>query len=59
MNPSLKSVLLGISLILVGIFIQGDPGNEFHGTDYIFVIIGFLIVIFGTFYSTIMEIIDK
>lgn len=49
MNFSLRTMLLGISLILLGIYIQGDSANDFNGNDYILAIIGFLLVIIGYF----------
>lgn len=59
MNYSLRTMLVGISLILVGNYIQNDPGNDLYGNDYLFVILGFILIIIGCFKQAIKKIIDK
>jgi hypothetical protein len=59
MNFSLRTMLLGISLILLGIYMQSNSDNDFYGNDFIIVITGFIFVIIGYFKNFIKKIIDK
>ncbi|MGM0880692.1 MAG: hypothetical protein ACQEXQ_06565 [Bacillota bacterium] len=59
MNYSLRTMLVGIALILVGIYIQNDPGNDLYGNDFLFVITGFVLIIAGCFKNAIKKIIEK
>lgn len=48
-NKSLKLMILGISLILVGIYINLEPGlNQYtYGNEFFIVLLGFLTSIVG------------
>ncbi len=59
MNNSIKIILFGISLMLLGIYIQGDLENNWYETELLFVIVGFITVIIGLFWNPIKKIIDK
>ena len=46
---SIKTMLLGITVILLGIYIQGEPGIKFYGNEVFIVIAGFVVCIMGLF----------
>lgn len=47
MERSIKIMLLGIALMLLGLFIQGEPGIELYGNEFFIVLIGFIMTLFG------------
>ncbi|WP_337103053.1 hypothetical protein [Paenibacillus sp. YIM B09110] len=59
MNYSLRTMIVGIALILMGIYIQNDLENHFYENDYLLVITGFVLVIVGCFKEAIKTIIVK
>ncbi|MDQ0116602.1 hypothetical protein [Paenibacillus harenae] len=59
MNYSLRTMIVGIALILMGIYIQNDLENDFYENDYLLVIAGFVLVIVGCFKEAIKTIIVK
>lgn len=48
-NTSIKIMILGIALILVGIYIQNEPGLRqiTTGWEVIIVLLGFILIICG------------
>lgn len=46
MTGSIKTMLLGIAILLIGIYIQGDPGIR-GDFDLFFVVLGFIITLAG------------
>lgn len=51
MNYSIRTMLLGISFMILGVYIQGEPGIEWYGNEIFLVILGFIMVIVGSFMS--------
>lgn len=49
MERSIKVMLLGISFILIGLYIQGEPGIKLYGTEVFIVLFGFLLTVVGVF----------
>ncbi|CAN7542494.1 hypothetical protein [Paenibacillus sp. LjRoot56] len=49
MERSIKIMLLGISFMLIGLYIQGEPGIMLYGTEVIIVLFGFLLTVVGVF----------
>lgn len=46
---SIKLMVLGIALIVVSIYIQGEPGIKFYGNEVFIAIIGFVLICVGFF----------
>lgn len=46
---SIKTMLLGIALLLVSIYIQGEPGIKLYGNEFFIGLIGLVLVIIGLF----------
>lgn len=46
---SIKLMIFGVSLILVSIFIQGEPSIKFYGNEIFVGLIGFLLTCGGFF----------
>ncbi|MCQ6559902.1 hypothetical protein [Paenibacillus mendelii] len=49
MERSIKIMLLGIAFMLLGLFIQGEPGIEMYGNEFFIVLLGFMMTLFGVF----------
>lgn len=49
MERSIKVMLLGISFMLIGLYIQGEPGIELYGNEVFIVVFGFLLTFVGVF----------
>ena len=47
MNYSLRTMLVGLALILVGIYIQNGGPGDLNGTDPFFVTIGLILMVVG------------
>ncbi|WP_088102846.1 hypothetical protein [Halalkalibacter urbisdiaboli] len=45
MVRSVKTMLLGVAIMLVGLYIQGEEGINFYGYEVFFGIIGFIITV--------------
>ncbi len=52
-------MLSGIAFMILGVFLQIEPENDWHGRAYIFAILGFLLVLIGQFKEVIMKMIDR
>jgi hypothetical protein len=48
-SRSIKWMLLGITMILIALYIQGEPGIRFYGNEVFIAFIGFLVSIFSFF----------
>ncbi|MEW8956905.1 hypothetical protein [Clostridium sp.] len=48
-SKSIKLMLLGITLIMVSLFIQGEPGIRFYGNELYIALIGVIMVLIGFF----------
>ncbi|MDF2684811.1 MAG: hypothetical protein K0R47_6001 [Brevibacillus sp.] len=46
---SIKVMLLGISFMLAGLYIQGEPGIKLYGFEFLIVLSGFLLSVAGVF----------
>ncbi|GAB6989081.1 hypothetical protein JCM16418A_11310 [Paenibacillus pini] len=46
---SIKLMLFGVSLILVCIYIQGEPGIQFYGNEFFIGLLGFIFIFIGFF----------
>ncbi|WP_422660582.1 hypothetical protein ACK8P5_08900 [Paenibacillus sp. EC2-1] len=46
---SIKIMIFGAALILVSLFIQGEPGIRFYGNEVFIGAIGFILVCVGLF----------
>jgi len=48
-NKSIKVMILGLSFILAGIYIQNEPGlsQSTQGKEFFIVLLGFIFVLFG------------
>lgn len=49
MVHSVKTMLLGVAIMLVGLYIQGEEGINFHGFEVYIGIIGFIITVIAFF----------
>lgn len=49
MVRSIKVMLLGISLMLAGLYIQGEPGIKLYDFELFIVLLGFVLTIAGVF----------
>lgn len=49
MVRSVKIMLLGVAIMLVGLYIQGEDGINFHGYEVYIGIIGFIITVIAFF----------
>lgn len=49
MVRSVKTMLLGVAIMLVGLYIQGEDGINFHGYEVYIGIIGFIITVIAFF----------
>lgn len=49
MKGSLRTMLLGIALMIFGVYIQGEPGIKWNGNEFVLVLFGFLICLAGFF----------
>ncbi|MCA0753728.1 hypothetical protein KP806_01605 [Paenibacillus sp. N4] len=59
MNYSLRTMLVGLALILVGIYIQNGGPGDLNGTDPFFVTIGLILMVVGFFKKIIKQTFDK
>ncbi len=48
-NKSIKLMLLGLTLIGVALFIQGEPGIKFYGNEFFLVLLGSILSLIGFF----------
>ncbi len=55
MEQSIKIMILGIAFMLLGLFIQGEPGIELYGNEFFIVLLGFIITLFGVFSEKIIK----
>jgi hypothetical protein len=46
-NISTKLMLLGITLIGIALYIQGEPGIKFYGNEFFILVIGSIISFIG------------
>lgn len=47
----IKLMLLGIALILVCLYIQGEPGINMYGNEFFIGLTGFVLVVIGFFFK--------
>ncbi|GKU79194.1 hypothetical protein [Paenibacillus sp. L3-i20] len=47
MTYSIRIMLIGISIMLVGLYIQNEQGIELYGGEFFVFIAGFILVIVG------------
>jgi hypothetical protein len=48
-------MILGIAFMLLGLFIQGEPGIELYGNEFFIVLLGFIMTLFGVFGEKIIK----
>ncbi|MDF2650990.1 MAG: hypothetical protein K0Q73_6795 [Paenibacillus sp.] len=49
---SIKLMLFGVALLLVCIYIQGEPGINFYGNEFFIGLLGFILISIGLFMKT-------
>ncbi|MFC4779413.1 hypothetical protein ACFO9Q_21675 [Paenibacillus sp. GCM10023252] len=54
MERSVKTMLFGIAIMLLGIYIQGEEGIRLYGGEFYIVILGFLITLAGLFMDKVI-----